>query len=123
MYPFDGYHKIHVKIIDFGSARILKNGTEFKSLKTKTEIFSHESTPPEALGDRIVSKYFDIWSFGVSLWKLFRNGDKNPYGDCPDLEYSLKNGKRLARPLDCPLNVYEIILHCWYTDPIKRFVI
>jgi len=37
-----------------------------------------------------------------------------------DVYYSLKHGKRLERPLRCPLFIHQIMLKCWEWDEKKR---
>lgn len=69
---------------------------------------------PESLAHRKFSEKSDVWSFGVTLWEIFSFGDMPSIGKIEELVIDLHQGKRLKRPKDCPLSIYQVMLFsCW----------
>ena len=56
----------------------------------------------------------DVWSFGVVLWELFTLGYK-PYPGLTNVQILdfLETGRRMNSPLDCPRQIYSVMLKCW----------
>ena len=84
---------------------------------------------PESIGRAKFSHASDVWSFGVTLWEIFSYGIEpvyrdpaSPGGEVPDSELLdvLKKGVRLQRPLDCPNEVYKLMLKCWNEHAHQR---
>lgn len=63
----------------------------------------------------------DVWSFGVVLSEVFSQGSV-PYPELTEEEtvQRIKAGYRMPKPLDCPSEVYDIMLTCWRMDPSER---
>ncbi|XP_029680811.1 proto-oncogene tyrosine-protein kinase ROS-like, partial [Formica exsecta] len=69
---------------------------------------------PESLVVGIFTSQSDVWSFGVLMWEITSLGE-HPYTDRTNLEVIeyVRAGGRLPKPLNCPLGLYELMLHCW----------
>ncbi|XP_063592101.1 tyrosine-protein kinase Dnt-like [Penaeus indicus] len=75
----------------------------------------------EAITDRIISTASDVWSYGVLLWELTTLAQQ-PYVEvaaCEMGEY-LRDGYRLAQPLNCPDDLYKVMAFCWAIHPHDR---
>jgi len=56
----------------------------------------------------------DVWMFGVMLWELTTLAQQ-PYLEVDPFEMSsyLKDGYRLAQPLNCPDELFAVMAYCW----------
>ena len=68
----------------------------------------------------------DVWSFGVTLWEIFSNGEY-PYCDIGEDEVVARRvrqgggkGLRLSQPDSCPDKVMELMTACWAEDREMR---
>ncbi|XP_078525427.1 tyrosine-protein kinase JAK3 [Lissotriton helveticus] len=124
----------HVKIGDFGLAKILPQDKEYYVVRERGEspIFWYA---PESLADSIFSRESDVWSFGVVLYELFTYAEKskNPptvflHMMGPEKQLQLVNnllellrdGQRLPAPPGCPSEVYSLMQRCWDSKPKER---
>ncbi|KAK4310718.1 hypothetical protein Pmani_017747 [Petrolisthes manimaculis] len=110
--------KIQVKIADFGMARVIKEGFYEKR--------SHDGLPvkwtaPEALDHRFFTTKSDVWSFGILLFEIFTHGE-TPYSGMSNkvVREKLKALYRIPKPLNCPLNIYSVMVRCWMQEPEAR---
>ncbi|XP_026671582.1 discoidin domain-containing receptor tyrosine kinase B-like [Ceratina calcarata] len=64
----------------------------------------------------------DIWSFGVTVWEIFRNCAEIPYADLTETQVMENHGRWfrgddgpriLERPDICPEHLYSAITKCW----------
>ncbi|XP_025111038.1 tyrosine-protein kinase SYK-like isoform X2 [Pomacea canaliculata] len=56
----------------------------------------------------------DVWSYGVTLWEAASYGAKPYYKmKAQELLQFLEEGNRLAKPISCSEEVYEVMLSCW----------
>ncbi|XP_043946567.1 tyrosine-protein kinase JAK2-like [Protopterus annectens] len=125
---------VHVKIGDFGLAKILPQDKEYYKVREPGEspIFWYA---PESLSDNKFSRESDIWSFGVVLYELFTYNEKRR---SPPIEFLrmmgfekqiqivtnllelLKSNQRLPTPAGCPVEVYSLMMNCWSYNPEQR---
>ncbi|XP_077439772.1 tyrosine-protein kinase RYK isoform X3 [Vanacampus margaritifer] len=75
----------------------------------------------ESLLDNDFSSASDVWAFGVTLWELMTLG-QTPYVDIDPFEMSayLKDGYRIAQPINCPDELFAVMACCWALDPEER---
>ncbi|XP_046674030.1 tyrosine-protein kinase Dnt-like isoform X1 [Homalodisca vitripennis] len=75
----------------------------------------------ESLVHRTFSAPSDVWSFGVLLWELITLAQQ-PYSEVDPFEMAayLRDGYRLAQPLNCPDQLFEVMTCCWIADPEDR---
>ncbi|XP_009321178.1 PREDICTED: tyrosine-protein kinase RYK [Pygoscelis adeliae] len=61
------------------------------------------------------------WAFGVTLWELMTLG-QTPYVDIDPFEMAayLKDGYRIAQPINCPDELFAVMACCWALDPEER---
>ncbi|TNM87651.1 tyrosine-protein kinase RYK isoform X1 [Takifugu flavidus] len=75
----------------------------------------------ESLLNNDFSSLSDVWAFGVTLWELMTLG-QTPYVDIDPFEMSayLKDGYRIAQPINCPDELFAVMACCWALDPEER---
>uniref|UniRef100_A0A182UEF3 Protein kinase domain-containing protein n=1 Tax=Anopheles melas TaxID=34690 RepID=A0A182UEF3_9DIPT len=75
----------------------------------------------EAMRDNLYSNKSDVWAFGIVLWEIGTLGGY-PYPSVSNHELFayLQEGKRLERPENCTVDVYDLMLQCWREDPNER---
>nr|XP_056705282.1 tyrosine-protein kinase RYK isoform X2 [Euleptes europaea] len=75
----------------------------------------------ESLVNNEFSGASDVWSFGVTLWELMTLG-QTPYVDIDPFEMAayLKDGYRIAQPINCPDELFAVMACCWALDPEER---
>ncbi|XP_061493572.1 activated CDC42 kinase 1 isoform X2 [Rhineura floridana] len=110
-----------VKIGDFGLMRALPKNDDHYVMQ------EHRKVPfawcaPESLKTRTFSHASDTWMFGVTLWEMFTYGQEPWIGlnGSQILHKIDKEGERLARPEDCPQDIYNVMLQCWAHKPEDR---
>ena len=98
------------KISDFGLARMMpraENGYD-----TPKSAVPPRSSAPEVIGARTFYKGSDVWSYGVTLWEIYSNGDLPYSRDVTDHQVmELVAAKKLAlmQPDLCPTAVWALI--------------
>nr|XP_021504487.1 tyrosine-protein kinase JAK1 [Meriones unguiculatus] len=123
-----------VKIGDFGLTKAIETDKEYYTVKDDRDspVFWYA---PECL---IQCKFYiasDVWSFGVTLHELltYCDSDFSPmtlflkmigptHGQMTvtRLVNTLKEGKRLPCPPNCPEEVYQLMRKCWEFQPSNR---
>ncbi|XP_044765975.1 tyrosine-protein kinase Drl-like [Coccinella septempunctata] len=75
----------------------------------------------ESLQHKTFSTSSDIWSFGVLLWELTTLAQQ-PYIEIDPFEMSayLKDGYRLAQPINCPDELFAVMAYCWAMSADER---
>lgn len=75
----------------------------------------------ESLVNNDFSSAGDVWAFGVTLWELMTLG-QTPYVDIDPFEMAayLKDGYRIAQPINCPDELFAVMACCWALDPEER---
>ena len=63
----------------------------------------------------------DVWSFGIVLWEIFTFGE-TPYNELQSIEVVrfIMMGRRLERPVNCPVPLFKCMSQCWHKDPASR---
>ncbi|XP_055501868.1 tyrosine-protein kinase RYK [Leucoraja erinacea] len=75
----------------------------------------------ESLVNNEFSSASDVWAFGVTLWELMTLG-QTPYVDIDPFEMAvyLKDGYRIAQPINCPDELFAVMACCWALDREER---
>nr|XP_022915558.1 tyrosine-protein kinase Dnt-like isoform X1 [Onthophagus taurus] len=75
----------------------------------------------ESLLQKEFSSSSDVWSFGVLLWELTTLAQQ-PYVEIDPFEVAayLKDGYRLAQPVNCPDELFAVMAYCWAMSPSER---
>ncbi|KAK2151036.1 hypothetical protein LSH36_378g02051 [Paralvinella palmiformis] len=111
----------HMKISDFGLARVVE-GDYYKLNSSKA--LPVLWTAPEGLMYKKYTTMSDVWSFGITMWEIFKYGETPNYENLDNLSKLtslLNDGERLARPKDCPEHVYSgVLMKCWEFEDKKR---
>jgi len=111
--------KLCVKIADFGLSKDVFS-KDYYRLGEKS-LLPIRWMPPEAIVFSKFTTQSDMWSFGIVLWELFSSGAQ-PYYTLSNeevVEY-VTNEKVLRCPVDCPSELYDLMLDCWAANPDDR---
>lgn len=75
----------------------------------------------ESLTLKSFSTFSDVWSFGVLLWELTTLAQQ-PYVEVDPFEIAayLRDGYRLAQPVNCPDELFAVMAYCWAISPEDR---
>ncbi|XP_056645612.1 tyrosine-protein kinase Drl isoform X2 [Diorhabda sublineata] len=75
----------------------------------------------ESLLHKSFSPSSDVWSFGVLLWELTTLAQQ-PYVEIDPFEMAayLKDGYRLAQPINCPDELFAVMAYCWAMSAEER---
>lgn len=75
----------------------------------------------ESLTQKTFSTASDVWSFGVLLWELTTLAQQ-PYVEIDPFEIAayLRDGYRLAQPVNCPDELFAVMAYCWALNPDER---
>lgn len=109
-----------IKISDFGLSREMYKKDVY--MKKGDDLMPIKWMAIEAIRDRIFSVQSDVWAYGVALWEIFTLGS-TPY---PGIEVNkdflklIEEGYRMDKPKCANMEVYDIILSCWESDPRLR---
>ncbi|XP_055948043.1 fibroblast growth factor receptor 2-like isoform X1 [Argiope bruennichi] len=109
-----------IKIADFGLAREIDE-TEYYKKKCNNGKLPIKWMAPEAISSRVYSEKSDVWSYGVLLYEIFTFA-ATPYPSIPHerLYEQLILGHRMAKPSECPMEVYMLMRRCWSLLPSDR---
>mmetsp|Transcript_87933 Transcript_87933/g.155153 ORF Transcript_87933/g.155153 Transcript_87933/m.155153 type:complete len:502 (-) Transcript_87933:114-1619(-) len=115
---------VSVKITDFGLALIIADNS---TSQIKKQPQATRWCSPETIAFNKYSFSSDMWSFGVSLWELFTDGD-TPWmrfqkrAEVTAMLTDLSQNRETASvgtmsvdfplPDDCPCDAYELIMSC-----------
>uniref|UniRef100_A0A8C8BFU2 receptor protein-tyrosine kinase n=1 Tax=Otus sunia TaxID=257818 RepID=A0A8C8BFU2_9STRI len=107
----------HVKITDFGLARLLEGDEKDMSVNE----MPIKWMALECIHYRKFTHQSDVWSYGVTIWELMTFGGK-PYDGIPTREIPdlLEKGERLPQPPICTIDVYMVMVKCWMIDADSR---
>ncbi|XP_013067527.1 tyrosine-protein kinase RYK-like isoform X2 [Biomphalaria glabrata] len=75
----------------------------------------------EALMQKRFSPASDVWAFGVTLWEMMTLGQQ-PYAEVDPFEMTayLQEGYRIAKPHNCPDELFSLMACCWALCPDER---
>jgi serine/threonine protein kinase len=77
---------------------------------------------PETIQRRKVSKYNDVWSYGVTCWEIYTFG-LLPYLEKVDndsVASFVVGGGRLQKPVNCDARIWSLIHSCWKPVATER---
>ena len=105
---------LHVKIADFGLARIKQSNI------TMTRCGTPAWTAPEILKRMHYSEKGDVYSFGIILWEFLTRC--KPYKGLEPVKLCERvvKGLRPKIPEDCPADYRLLVTQCWDTNPDGR---
>ena len=108
-----------VKISDFGLSEDVYS-RDYSRIDNKS-VLPIRWMPLEAILYCKFSTQSDVWSFGIVLWEIFSCGAQPYYALSNEevVEY-VKKKKVLRCPVDCPSDLYDLMVNCWTSDPEKR---
>jgi RYK receptor-like tyrosine kinase len=69
----------------------------------------------------LTSDFLFQWAFGVLLWELTTLAQQ-PYVEVDPFEMAsyLRDGYRLAQPVNCPDELFAVMAYCWAMSPDER---
>ncbi|XP_012286576.1 tyrosine-protein kinase Dnt [Orussus abietinus] len=75
----------------------------------------------ESLLNKSFTTASDVWAFGVLLWELTTLAQQ-PYVEVDPFEMAsyLRDGYRLAQPINCPDELFAVMAYCWAMSPDER---
>ena len=109
-----------VKIGDFGLSRNLYK-KDYYRIQSQNAQLPVRWLAPESLIYGRFSIESDIWCFGVLMWEIFSFALR-PYYALTNEQVieAIRTGKVLEIPIDCPMEIYEIMKCCWSMDILDR---
>ena len=114
-----GKNGLMVKIGDFGMSHNLYSRDYYKV--NGQAILPVRWMSPEAVVYGKFSSAGDVWSFGIVMWEVFTFAMQPYYGTSnEEVAESIRKGKVLQKPLDCPNKMYDIMKECWNMNPRLR---
>ncbi|ESO05209.1 hypothetical protein HELRODRAFT_111211 [Helobdella robusta] len=105
-----------LKITDFGLSRPACQTTLLTAAAGTFEWMA-----PEVFRDHKISKFSDVWSYGVVLWELLTS--QVPYKDFNQWQIIVGVGKgslKLYIPDSCPQDFKQLLQDCWQTNSKMR---
>nr|KAG5713979.1 hypothetical protein BaRGS_020307 [Batillaria attramentaria] len=108
------------KISDFGMSKPLSRENNYYVAQTAGK-WPLKWYAPECIHYWKFDSKSDVWSYGVTLWEAVSYGAK-PYYKMKGQEMVefLERGDRLAKPISCSDDVYEVMTQCWQTNRDMR---
>lgn len=116
--------ELMVKIIDFGTAKILRtyrDGTDFRSLTATGNLIGtpYYISPEEILGNEIDHRA-DLYGLGCVLYELVTG--KVPFSGRSDYDIFSAHINQAPPPLEnVPSNLEHVILQCLAKKPVDRY--
>jgi serine/threonine protein kinase len=115
---------LHVKLCDFGLARVLPEGSSSCSVQGVN--LALRWMPVEVFTKGLFSPASDMWTWALVMWEILEHGEL-PY---PDLrtnedvaEFVTRGGRPTVRTLlgtTVGEELSELMFQCWHSDPNQR---
>ncbi|XP_041984957.1 tyrosine-protein kinase hopscotch [Aricia agestis] len=112
-------NKYHVKISDFGLARIIPKEENAYRIKTERLLPINWYAPESAVEPWHFSSKSDVWSYGVTAWEIFTRARH----EVPrfDVERPRERAACFQIPEGCPSEIFRHLMKdCWALDPNMR---
>ncbi|TNM84402.1 hypothetical protein fugu_008580 [Takifugu bimaculatus] len=112
-------HRV-AKICDFGLARDIQNDDSY--IVQGNARLPVKWMAPESIFQCVYTVQSDVWSYGVLLWEIFSLG-KSPYPNVAvDTHFykMIKDGRHMTQPDFAPVEMYQLMTHCWSLEPTDR---
>uniref|UniRef100_T1E1D2 Tyrosine-protein kinase n=1 Tax=Dendrocoelum lacteum TaxID=27895 RepID=T1E1D2_9PLAT len=108
------------KIADFGLTRAVEGNGDTYNARQGAKFPIKWTAPEAALMGKFTVKS-DVWSFGIVVYEIITHG-QTPFPAMNNTQtlQQVEKGYRMQKPLDCPPEIYEVMLHCWETLPENR---
>ncbi|KAF5379665.1 hypothetical protein D9615_005759 [Tricholomella constricta] len=77
---------------------------------------------PEVLLGKGINKPADLYSFALTVWEFYTNGEV-PFGSVTDLKVfsaRVRDGERPERPASIDDEVWGVVQKCWRSEPCER---
>lgn len=106
------------KLANFHLAQYVSG--EFYEASSDDKVAIKWTAPEAAKFNRFTIKS-DVWSFGVFLFEVITYG-RFPYPGMTNSQVmeQLQRGYRMPKPVECPYQLYAIMLDCWKEDARSR---
>ncbi|KAM4710406.1 tyrosine-protein kinase ZAP-70 [Discoglossus pictus] len=103
----------YAKISDFGLSKALAADDSYYKARSAGK-WPLKWYAPECYNFRKFSSRSDVWSYGVTMWEAFSYGQK-PYKKLkgPEVISFIEKNERLPSPMECPKEMYALMLDCW----------
>jgi mitogen-activated protein kinase kinase kinase 1 len=120
---------LHVKLTDFGFAKVKKDLRTFTKSKSKGHLALEKNSSaklgwmaPEVFNVKAdYSKASDVYSLGMTMWQIITQ--KAPFEDDPNpkaIDQRIIAGNVETIPADCPPKYSSLILYCWRKSAAER---
>eukprot|EP01103_Thecamoeba_quadrilineata_P019774 TRINITY_DN816_c0_g1_i1.p1 TRINITY_DN816_c0_g1~~TRINITY_DN816_c0_g1_i1.p1 ORF type:complete len:355 (+),score=50.43 TRINITY_DN816_c0_g1_i1:30-1067(+) len=110
---------MHLKLIDFGTAKCLENESEGTLVKTFSFVGTAEYVSPELLNDYPADYSSDLWALGCILFQL--TSGRSPFkGETDYATFQLILSLTLEYPEDFPADTRDLVDKLLVLDPTQR---
>ena len=108
-----------VRVADFGMSREIDNENDYYT--SSGGRVPLRWTAPEALFYKKFSEKSDVWSFGMTLYEIWSLGNKPWQGyENEEIIEALSTGHTLSQTVNCPIQVYQVMLDTWKQEKDSR---
>ncbi|CAP25536.1 Protein CBG04913 [Caenorhabditis briggsae] len=108
-----------IRIGNFNLTRRFGNNPYYAIVTQRTQLDLHHQAPELNSNENRFSEQSDVWSYAVSIWRLWTLG-KIPYEGVENVEEFIGDGGRLSKPEYAHQEVYHYMLECWKREKLDR---